>query len=109
MLTICWCFGPIALFWDTLSPSYLYKLQHLDFHTAALKEKYWSTLNRTLWEIPNLNPFDPFDETESKIKDMFRSEVSSFSDIFDYLEDEKLYKVYRDKVIEMWTAKNTPL
>ena len=111
MLTICRCFGPIALFWDALSPSCLYKLRHSDFHAAALEEKYWSTLNRTLWEIPNLNPFDPFDETKSKIKDMFRSEgkLSSFSDIFDYLEDEKLYKVYRDKVLEMWTAKNTPL
>jgi hypothetical protein len=108
-ITICQCFGPISLFWEALSPSCIYKIRHVELRAAALESKQWSNLNRQLWRITYLNPFQEFQEVQKALKTVFTSEGEDLDPLecYDYLEDEEMYKEIRNKVLEAWEARNT--
>ena len=107
-LTICQCFGPVALFWEALSPSCLYKIRHVELRRTSVDTKSWSNVNKQLWGITYLNPFQDPQKIEKTVEKMFASEGKDFNmeGNYDYLEDDDTYKEMRNEVLEEWEARN---
>ena len=112
LLAIYQTFGPIILFWNTLSLSHLYKLKFAEVRAAPVPPSNWSKLNKCLQVLTTMDPLSQLDHRKKVIEDIFSSAASDDdqtvekSNHFDYLEDEDTYKEIRDKALEEWVTQN---